>query len=139
MLPCGWPLNISSSPLRSKSQSGLSFLRVYYCFQFLVDYGWDECLWYFWCYGQYVIKKHIERVIYKKEPDDRKVIGSLDVNDYVVLYILISSVNRKSITFLVTFRGNDTKSIWQSTTSLPCEWTSLCDMRDYEHIQSLLN
>ena len=101
------------------------------------------------------IKKHIERVINKKKPADRKFIGSLDVNDYVSLYP--NFLSEKEINNISSdlesfkkfdYRGNTTKSVWLSTTSLPYKWTSHSSgintvkeanpMSDYEHIQSLL-
>ena len=82
MLPCGWPHHPLFTPKVS---------LVWVLFKCLLLLSVPCWLWMGWYFSKYVIKRarikrHIERVINKKKPEDRKFFGSLDVNDYVSLY-----------------------------------------------------
>ena len=77
------------------------------------------------------IKKHIEKLIESKRTDDRKFIGSLDINDYVsycpnyLSEIDVSEIH-KDLESCQDFANceNGTKSMWLSTTGLSYKWSS---------------
>ena len=102
------------------------------------------------------IKKHIEKVIEAKRPNDRKFIGSLSANDYVSYfpnYLNDDDISRitcdlHSCNKFVNSGNANTKSMWLSTTSFPYKWTSHSSgtstikeanpMSNFKNIHSLL-
>ena len=101
------------------------------------------------------IKRHIEHVIEQKKPNDRKVIGALDINNYVSSYpnfindseILSISDELQSCKHF-KLGGNGTQSLWLSDTEIPYKWSSNVSglstikdpfpLKDFKNIQLLL-
>ena len=102
------------------------------------------------------IRKHVEKVIDSKKSEDRKHIGSLNVNDFVSYhpnYLKECDISR--ISSDLNSCGNfshcakATKSMWLSTTNLPYKWASYNlgkttvkeanPMRDFPSIHTLLD
>ena len=101
------------------------------------------------------IKKHVEKVIARKSPEDRKFIGSLDVNKFVNFfpnYLDNSEINGINSDLQKCGKFNDcnsgTKSMWLSNTLLPYSWESFTSgktitkqaspISDFKHIEKLL-
>ena len=68
------------------------------------------------------LKRHIDHVIEKKRPGDRKVVGALDINDFVSMYpdfVLQPEIGSISDELLSSNpESKNTSSIWLSKTTL---------------------